>query len=41
VLGFNFSRDTAAALREKGFDARYLDVGSSGWAAMGLPVEPK
>lgn len=41
VLGFNFSRDAAAALRERGYDARYLDVGSSGWAAMGLKLESK
>jgi superoxide dismutase, Fe-Mn family len=41
VMGFNFSRDTAKALREQGYDARYLDVGSSGWAAMGLPFEAK
>lgn len=41
VLGFNFSRDTAKALRDKGYDARYLDVGSSGWAAMGLQLESK
>jgi Fe-Mn family superoxide dismutase len=41
VLGFNFSRDAAKALRDKGYDARYLDVGSSGWAAMGLKLEAK
>jgi Fe-Mn family superoxide dismutase len=41
VLGFNFSRDAAKALRDKGYDARYLDVGSSGWTAMGLKLEAK
>lgn len=41
VHGFNFSRDAAQALRAQGFNASYLDVGSSGWIAMGLPVEPR
>ncbi|MCM0021375.1 MAG: hypothetical protein NBV67_15395 [Tagaea sp.] len=41
VLGFNFSRDAAKALRARGYDARYLDVGASGWAAMGLPQAAK
>lgn len=41
VLGFNFSRDAAKALRDRGYDARFLDVGSSGWAAMGLRQEAK
>jgi Fe-Mn family superoxide dismutase len=41
VYGFGFSRDTAAALREQGYDARYLDTGIVGWRAMGKPVTAK
>jgi superoxide dismutase, Fe-Mn family len=41
VYGFSFSRDTAAALRAQGYDARYLDTGIVGWRAMGKPVAAK
>jgi hypothetical protein len=30
---------TAIALRDAGFDARYMTVGHSGWKAVGAPVK--
>src|SRR6266571_3153459 len=30
---------TAMALRDAGFDARYMTVGHSGWKAVGAPVK--
>jgi len=41
VYGFSFSQDTAASLRQQGYDARYLDTGIVGWRTMGLPVAAK
>jgi rhodanese-related sulfurtransferase len=35
------SQGTAAALRDRGFVARYLETGFEGWAEQGLPVQPK
>jgi Fe-Mn family superoxide dismutase len=38
VYGFHIGCRTAIALREAGFDARYMKGGHSGWKAMGGPV---
>ena len=38
VYGFHVGCRTAAALREAGFDARYMKGGHSGWKATGGPV---
>ena len=40
MYGFWVSRDTAEALRMRGFDAYTLQGGISAWRAMGLPTEP-
>jgi Fe-Mn family superoxide dismutase len=39
MYGFWVSRDTAEALRERGYDADTLQGGISAWRAMGLPTE--
>jgi Fe-Mn family superoxide dismutase len=41
AYGFHVGCRTAIALREAGFDARYMTVGHSGWKAVGGPVEMK
>jgi rhodanese-related sulfurtransferase len=38
VYGHEVGQDAAAMLREKGFDARYLEGGIDGWARSGLPT---
>ncbi len=40
LYGFWVSQDTAAALRNKGIDARILQGGISAWRGMGYPTEP-
>ena len=39
VYGFWVSQDSAAALRKKGVDARYLEGGMAAWRAMGYSTE--
>jgi Fe-Mn family superoxide dismutase len=39
VYGFHVGCRTAAALREAGFDARYMKGGHSGWKALGGPIK--
>jgi superoxide dismutase, Fe-Mn family len=41
AYGFHVGCRTAAALRDAGFDARYMTGGHSGWRAMGGPVKMK
>jgi Fe-Mn family superoxide dismutase len=38
AYGFHVGCRTAVALRDAGFDARYMTVGHSGWKAVGAPV---
>ena len=38
AYGFHVGCRTAIALRDAGFDARYMTVGHSGWKAVGAPV---
>ncbi len=38
VYGFHVGCKTAVALREAGFDAKYMKGGHSGWRAIGGPV---
>jgi len=38
VYGFHVGCRTAVALREAGFDAKYMKGGHSGWKAMGGPI---
>ncbi len=39
AYGFHVGCRTAVALREAGFDAKYMNVGHSGWRAVGAPVK--
>ena len=39
AYGFHVGCRTAIALREAGFDAKYMNVGHSGWRAVGAPVK--
>jgi Fe-Mn family superoxide dismutase len=39
AYGFHVGCKTAIALRDAGFDARYMKVGHSGWKAVGAPVK--
>ena len=39
AYGYHVGCNTAAKLREAGFDARYMDSGHSGWRAIGAPVK--
>jgi superoxide dismutase, Fe-Mn family len=39
VYGFHIGCQTAAALREQGFDAKYMQGGHFAWRAMGGPVK--
>ena len=41
AYGFHVGCRTAMALREAGFDAKYMTGGHSGWRAMGGPVKMK
>lgn len=41
AYGFHVGCRTAIALKEAGFDARYMKVGHSGWKAVGGPIEMK
>ena len=40
VYGFHVGCRTAVALREAGFDAKYMKGGHSGWKAIGGPIKP-
>jgi len=40
VYGFHVGCKTAIALREAGFDAKYMKGGHSGWRAIGGPIKP-
>ncbi|HEY2627808.1 MAG TPA: Fe-Mn family superoxide dismutase [Usitatibacter sp.] len=39
AYGFHIGCKTAIALRDAGFDARYMKVGHSGWKAVGAPTK--
>ena len=39
AYGFHVGCRTAIALRDAGFDARYMTVGHSGWKAVGAPLK--
>jgi Fe-Mn family superoxide dismutase len=39
AYGFHVGCRTAIALRDAGFDAKYMNVGHSGWKAVGAPVK--
>ena len=39
AYGFHVGCKTAIALRDAGFDAKYMNVGHSGWKAIGAPVK--
>ena len=39
AYGFHVGCKTAIALREAGFDAKYMNVGHSGWKAVGAPLK--
>ena len=39
AYGFHVGCRTAAALRDAGFDAKYMEGGHSGWKALGAPVK--
>jgi Fe-Mn family superoxide dismutase len=39
AYGFHVGCRTAVVLREAGFDAKYMNVGHSGWRAVGAPVK--
>jgi len=41
AYGFHVGCKTAIALREAGFDAKYMNSGHSGWRAIGYPVVPR
>jgi Fe-Mn family superoxide dismutase len=41
AYGFHVGCRTAITLRDAGFDARYMNVGHSGWKAVGAPIERK
>jgi len=41
AYGFHVGCKTAIALREAGFDAKYMTGGHSGWKAIGGPVLPR
>jgi Fe-Mn family superoxide dismutase len=41
AYGFHVGCNTARALRDKGFDAKYMSSGHSGWRAIGAPVKMK
>jgi Fe-Mn family superoxide dismutase len=41
VYGFHVGCRTAGALRDAGFDAKYMTGGHSGWKAMGGPITMK
>jgi Fe-Mn family superoxide dismutase len=40
VYGFHVGCRTAVALRQAGFDAKYMKGGHSGWKAIGGPIKP-
>jgi Fe-Mn family superoxide dismutase len=40
AYGYHVGCKTAIALREAGFDAKYMTSGHSGWKAIGAPVKP-
>ena len=40
VYGFHVGCKAAIALRESGFDAKYLKGGHSAWKALGVPMKP-
>ena len=41
AYGFHVGCRTAMALRDAGFDAKYMNAGHSGWKAIGGPLERK
>ena len=41
AYGFHVGCKTAIALRDAGFDARYMNDGHSGWKAVGAPIQMK
>ena len=41
AYGFHVGCKTAIALRDAGFDAKYMNVGHSGWKAVGAPLQMK
>ena len=41
AYGFHVGCKTAIALRDAGFDAKYMNVGHSGWKAVGAPIQMK
>lgn len=41
AYGFHVGCNTAKALRDAGFDAKYMSSGHSGWRAIGAPVKMK
>jgi Fe-Mn family superoxide dismutase len=41
AYGFHVGCRTAIALKEAGFDAKYMNVGHSGWKAVGAPIKMK
>jgi len=41
AYGFHVGCRTAIALRDAGFDAKYMNVGHSGWKAVGAPLRMK
>jgi Fe-Mn family superoxide dismutase len=41
AYGFHVGCKTAIALRDAGFDAKYMTAGHSGWKAIGGPLLPK
>ena len=41
AYGFHVGCKTAIALRDAGFDAKYMNVGHSGWRAVGAPIQMK
>ena len=41
AYGFHVGCKTAITLRDAGFDARYMNVGHSGWKAVGAPIQMK
>lgn len=41
VHGHAVSQSAAQALRDRGFDARYLEGGFEAWRDAGLPLQPK
>ena len=41
MYGFDMGCKTALALRDAGFDAKYMKGGYAGWKAIGGPTKPQ